>query len=71
MGHELRRALQPEQALGARHALNSQTEHDVLRNRQMRKQRIGLKHHGHAAPRWRLARDVAAADLDVACIRQI
>jgi hypothetical protein len=68
---QIRRALEACRALGVPDAANLQPKHDVFRDRQMRKQCIGLKHHRHAAPRRRLAGDVAAGNLDRAGVGQI
>ena len=57
------RAIQPPLPLRLRHAARPQPEYDVLGNVQMRKQRVGLEHHGHPALRRRQRRHVPPADL--------
>ena len=47
---------EPAGAIGRRHFAHAQAEQDVLLDRQMRKQRVGLKHHGDAALRRRQLR---------------
>ena len=42
-------ALQARRPLGARHIAHLEAEQDVLRDRQMRKQRVALEHHRDAA----------------------
>ncbi len=47
---------------------HSQAEHDVLADRQMRKQRVRLEHHRDVALRGREMGDVASADQDAAVV---
>ena len=51
-------------ALGPGHAAHAQAEDDVFRNAEMRKQGIGLEHHGDAALGRRQMGDIGAADQD-------
>src|SRR6266566_3440018 len=63
------RAGQPRVPLGPRHLAHLQPEQDVLGDGEVRKQRVGLEHHGHPAPRRRQPGDVAARDGHRAGIR--
>ncbi len=46
---EIRDAREPRAALGRRHMPHAQAEHDVLRDRQVGKERVGLEDHGQLA----------------------
>ena len=50
---------------------HAQAEHDVLGDRQMRKQRVALEHHRDVALRRRQPRDVAAVDRDAAAVGRL
>ena len=63
------RALQARVALLPRHIAHAQAEHDVLGDRQVRKQCVALKHHRDAAPSRRQRGDVAFRDPDRAGAR--
>jgi hypothetical protein len=65
------RAPKPFLAFGTRRAARAQPEDDVLGDREMRKQRVVLEHHGHAALLRRQARDVAPVQEDAAGMLRI
>ena len=52
-----RDAVEPPRASPLGDAAHREPEHDVLGDRQMRKQRVGLEHHGDAARRRRSGRE--------------
>ena len=53
-------------ALGGAHATHPESEHDVLRDREVREERVGLEDHGQLALGRRAIRHVLAADHDPA-----
>jgi hypothetical protein len=59
----LDRAIEPARAFRRRHTPRLQAEQDVLGDRQVREQGVGLEHHRDAARGRRQVRHVAAADL--------
>ena len=60
--------LEPRVALAARDPPHPQPEHDIFGDAEMRKQRVGLEHHGDPALRRRHVRHIGAADGDRALI---
>ena len=54
---------------GFGNAAGAQPKGNILRNRQMRKQRVVLKHHAHIALMRGQRRNIAPADGDLAAIR--
>ena len=68
--HERERLLDALTDLRPRHRALPQAEGDVLGDRHVRKQRIGLEHHAEAASPRGLAGDVAAVEDDTARVRR-
>ena len=60
--YDFRNALEPATAFAARDPSCAQSENDVLARGEVRKQRIGLEHHGNAPFGWRQVRDIPAAN---------